>query len=1262
MASPLYDIYDPYGVIRQQAEYGALGDPRNARLSDLMPQEQQDSMLRSLANKSASGLSALGWLLDTPGSVVRGTLSGGPLKGISALWESSDDRVTGRELLRQYGMAGEGDSWGNFFGGLGAEVLLDPLSYASLGLSSLVGKGAETAAGKAVADRGLLSNLSTLARSQGVGPREFLRKNTAQDILSGITDAAKRADAEKALQRLGVDMSQPLARSNRVGFPFMGETAVDLYGERAGDLIAKAGDFAGEALRLNPYTGAVADWAARAFDPSVMDMRTYERQMEARPIYEATQAELASVRESLARAEKSAVEGLAKYGYNLGDPYVNDNFRRLFTLGYESIDPEFSRAINDPGVNEYVNFWEQLRDSWKTKADELGISAQEFNSRAGTQFFPQQQVWFDVERQPDWPAGKAPPRRQRRDYGRRARAFELGTNLGRQRNDYMDVLGGAYTVNRMSGDAALQQALRESTPDQAEQIIREWAGRTFDRDSPVLLPNRSDDLFAWVDERQNMDSIFDDSPMATQRQQLVDKYEDAIRDAQENARKFNLPTDGVTSKRADALAAKISQLEADMMAAAESGPYVHKARPLPKDHPLVVAENDLAKKQAAAAAGGETSNARAFSKQLSAVRKEIEQAERKEYRKYLYSRLGDVVRQMDPQHAEKGVPFFGRNVFNEMAQYALNVGRVRSQADGMLDLLTKNAVEMAPGSVTGGTNYGVTDALKQLGFDDKTGPAALAKRMDVLPEQLGSYSFDKNFIDEWSRQIQRGSAPELISPLLQKYDDFTKSFKTLGLLFPSRYTRDYYSGGFAAASKGGFNLSDQYAALEARKGNYGPLAKRLENAPDFEGLTPEQRIDKALMEMARVDLSVSTQLSDSPTDAAGVALRGMYPGAAPNQPGSLLRRFYNPDRSWREGLENNLNIFAVRGADGNRNPILEAGDRVAEFTDAANRIGSYITYRRKGIAPEEAKRLTDLTQVNYKNATDFENRYLKRLIPFYSYTRGIVPYIGDQVLNEPYGFLGLSTRAINRASQPSEDNFVREDLRRSAAIPVPEGTPILGSPGEGFRRYLTNIDLPFAGTVNLFSPGTGNNILSQLGNTVKDTAVNILGSTNPLIKSPLELATNRQFYSGRQLSDLYSMFEQSLGEPGRFLEQVGYNVPGGSRALGVARQLMDDRMSISDRLSKLAFNSLTGLKVTDVDIERTRRQAARNMLNDLLKATPGVRTYENITVPEETLAKMPEEQRNMYLLYKIIQAEAARKARERKKAEEAANPVAAFNL
>ena len=74
-------------------------------------------------------------------------------------------------------------------------------------------------------------------------------------------------------------------------------------------------------------------------------------------------------------------------------------------------------------------------------------------------------------------------------------------------------------------------------------------------------------------------------------------------------------------------------------------------------------------------------------------------------------------------------------------------------------------------------------------------------------------------------------------------------------------------------------------------------------------------------------------------------------------------------------------------------------------------------------------------------------------------------------------------------------------------------------------------------------------------------------------------------------------------------------------------------------------------------MDRTRRLAARNMLNEVLESTPGVRTYENITVPDDALQAMPEEQRRLYLLYKIIQSEAAKKGRERKKAEAAFDPL-----
>jgi hypothetical protein len=127
------------------------------------------------------------------------------------------------------------------------------------------------------------------------------------------------------------------------------------------------------------------------------------------------------------------------------------------------------------------------------------------------------------------------------------------------------------------------------------------------------------------------------------------------------------------------------------------------------------------------------------------------------------------------------------------------------------------------------------------------------------------------------------------------------------------------------------------------------------------------------------------------------------------------------------------------------------------------------------------------------------------------------------------------------------------------------------------------------------------------------------------------------------------MLEKDLGPVGRVVEQVGANLPGGTKIASIIRTARDERLSPAEKLLKLGVNNTLGLKFTDRDPERTKSIAARNMLNDMLKAVPGVRTYENITVPDEVLQSMQPEQKDMYLLYKIIQAEAAKRARERKK-------------
>jgi hypothetical protein len=89
--------------------------------------------------------------------------------------------------------------------------------------------------------------------------------------------------------------------------------------------------------------------------------------------------------------------------------------------------------------------------------------------------------------------------------------------------------------------------------------------------------------------------------------------------------------------------------------------------------------------------------------------------------------------------------------------------------------------------------------------------------------------------------------------------------------------------------------------------------------------------------------------------------------------------------------------------------------------------------------------------------------------------------------------------------------------------------------------------------------------------------------------------------------------------------------------MSIYRTLADERIPLSDRLFKLGINLTAGAKLTDVDVERTRKQAARNVLTDILDMQPGVKTYENITVPEDVLRAMPRDQQQMYLLYKILQ-------------------------
>ena len=102
-----------------------------------------ETILTKLAREALPPLAWLGETLDKPGRAVRGLLAGQPGELLNLIPFSDTlgitdpaNTVTGRDLLRKAGIAGKEDTWGNWLGGLGLEIALDPLNFVTLGTKS----------------------------------------------------------------------------------------------------------------------------------------------------------------------------------------------------------------------------------------------------------------------------------------------------------------------------------------------------------------------------------------------------------------------------------------------------------------------------------------------------------------------------------------------------------------------------------------------------------------------------------------------------------------------------------------------------------------------------------------------------------------------------------------------------------------------------------------------------------------------------------------------------------------------------------------------------------------------------------------------------------------------------------------------------------------------------------------------------------------------------------------------------------------------
>jgi len=276
------------------------------------------------------------------------------------------------------------------------------------------------------------------------------------------------------------------------------------------------------------------------------------------------------------------------------------------------------------------------------------------------------------------------------------------------------------------------------------------------------------------------------------------------------------------------------------------------------------------------------------------------------------------------------------------------------------------------------------------------------------------------------------------------------------------------------------------------------------------------------------------------------------------------------------------------------------GKNIQSLQNFIDRAGYYKTLRQKGFAPAEAMEEVRRAHFDYSEMSKFEKEVMKRVAPFYGFTRKMVPYLMSNVLHEPGGRAAQTVRAVsNISSQEQPGVYTPAFMQESNAIGIPGEKP----ESQGFIKSTI---LPI-GDLNDFVFDNG---APDIGRSVKK----MLGRLNPLLLAPVEAMSGEQMSTGRKIEDLEGVLSRTVGLDSPLIDRFIHYSPL-SRVEGVGAMLFDPRKSASQKALTLSGMA----SVSDYDTERWKLQDLRDRYAEILERNPKVRSWKNYYLP--TLAQ-----------------------------------------
>lgn len=203
---------------------------------------------------------------------------------------------------------------------------------------------------------------------------------------------------------------------------------------------------------------------------------------------------------------------------------------------------------------------------------------------------------------------------------------------------------------------------------------------------------------------------------------------------------------------------------------------------------------------------------------------------------------------------------------------------------------------------------------------------------------------------------------------------------------------------------------------------------------------------------------------------------------------------------------------------GQENPLLTSARVIGQFTEINQKANAMLAALMKGHTLDEALGIAEKAGFNYAKLTGFESHVMRRLMPFYSFTRN---NIALQLRT-----LGKNPQRINHIIRSIENvqNIWEQDLTEEEQENLPTYLKEYlsfqaGRTNEGIPIFVRNFGTPLEAFTNLVKTSADGKT------TWERTFLSTLSMVAPYIKAPFELAIGKDSFRQRDIKEVYNAKE-----------------------------------------------------------------------------------------------------------------------------------------